>query len=67
MLKNLSKIKGSKQLNKVSQKSIRGGFGIVQYVDNCGPTTNGFNCETGNPHCPYGTCSGSVCIPDTNG
>lgn len=67
MLKKLSKIKGSKQLSKVYQKDIVGGFGLIRTVENCGPGANGLRCETGMPHCPLGTCYGFNCIPDTNG
>jgi len=67
MLKQLSKIQGSTELNKNSQKGINGGFGPVEYVSSCGPSTDGLRCLTGFPHCPTGRCASGVCSPDTNG
>ena len=62
MLKKISKIAGSKELNKSAQKNIQGGF-ILDYAASCGPGMDGLRCVTNLPHCPYGTCGGSVCIP----
>ncbi len=67
MLKNLSKIQGSKDLTKQAQKSISGGFGPTPYVSHCGPGSDGLACLTGLPHCPTGRCATGVCSPDTNG
>ncbi|MEL6557051.1 MAG: hypothetical protein AAFQ94_02640 [Bacteroidota bacterium] len=67
MLKNLSNIQGSKDLTKTAQKSILGGFDLVEYVSHCGPSADGLNCLTGYPHCPTGVCAGGVCSPHTNG
>lgn len=66
MLKKLSKIEGSKELNKSSQKDIFGGWGPIEYIEYCGPSTNGYACLTGLPHCPTGHCANGVCSPDTN-
>ncbi|AXT20101.1 hypothetical protein D7030_03000 [Flavobacteriaceae bacterium AU392] len=64
-MKNLLKLGAA--LNKTEQKSINGGFTLIEYIEHCGSGTEGFACFTGLPHCPTGRCGGSVCIPDTNG
>lgn len=64
-MKNILKIEGIKELNKSDQKNVLGGF-LTEYVANCGPTTNGYDCFTGFAHCPVGKCSGGVCSPTTN-
>ncbi len=66
MLKKLSKIQGSKELDKRTQKDIQGGWGPVEYVNHCGPGSDGLACLTGLPHCPTGHCATGVCSPDTN-
>lgn len=64
MLKNISSLGAI--LNTTEQKSIQGGFGPTEYLEHCGPGTNGYACLTGFPHCPTGHCANGVCSPDTN-
>ncbi|MFC4633160.1 hypothetical protein ACFO3O_04535 [Dokdonia ponticola] len=63
MLKNISNL--GIHLNKTEQTSILGGFGPTEYVESCGPGTNGAACLTGLPHCPTGFCANGVCSPTT--
>lgn len=64
MIKNISSL--GKALNTTEQKSIKGGWGPTEYLESCGPGTDGYACLTGFPHCPTGFCTGGVCSPTTN-
>lgn len=63
-MKEILKIQGIQQLNKNAQKEVIGG--LTEYIDQCGPSTDGYACLTGFPHCPTGFCAGGVCSPTTN-
>lgn len=65
MLNNISKIAGVKALDKSAQKQIVGGFGPGEYLESCGPGSDGYACLTGTPHCPTGVCYTGVCVPHT--
>lgn len=63
-MKEILKIQGIKKLDRNAQKELLGG--ITEYVESCGPGTNGLACLTGLPHCPTGFCANGVCSPTTN-
>ena len=64
-MNNILKIQGIKKLSKNNQKNVLGGF-LTEYIEHCGPGSNGFACFTGFSHCPTGFCSGGFCSPTTN-
>lgn len=65
MMNNILKIQGIKELNKIDQKNVLGGF-LIEYAASCSSSNNGADCFTGFAHCPVGKCSGGVCSPTTN-
>lgn len=66
-MKEIFKIQGIQKLNKKVQKEVIGGGGPTEYLEYCGPGSDGANCLTGLPHCPYGICATGVCSPLTGG
>ncbi len=62
-MKEILKIQGIEKLEKSAQKKLNGGFG--EYLESCGPGSNGYACLTGLPHCPTGICANGVCSPTT--
>ena len=62
-MKEILKIQGIQQLDKNAQKQLTGG--LTEYLEHCGPGTDGYNCLTGLPHCPVGICATGVCSPLT--
>ena len=62
-MKKISEIKGIQTLDKNVQKEVMGG--LTEYLEFCGPGTDGYNCLTGLAHCPVGICATGVCSPLT--
>ncbi|MGB3468561.1 MAG: hypothetical protein WBA74_24975 [Cyclobacteriaceae bacterium] len=60
MIKQLSKIEGSRSLSKNQQKNVNGGLRL--YVDQCSPAMNGALCHAEGGY--DGTCLGFTCSPN---